>query len=87
MRCASEGEWAFVSNDYSENRPEKYLELKSFLHGKRLRIQLEEDPNHYYVGRIFVSPPQTGRGPNAYSFKYIIEPVRYRSSDDEPEGF
>lgn len=82
----SEGEWTFISNDYTENRMQKYLELKQFLHGKRLKISLEEDPNHYYIGRAFVEEPKTGRGPNGYSIKYIVSPLRYNTSDDEPDG-
>lgn len=83
----SEGEWSFVSANYTENRTTKYAELKSFLHGKRMKIITEEDPTHYRLGRIFVSGiPQTGKGPNVYSFKYIIEPLRYNVSNDEPDG-
>lgn len=82
-----EGEWSFVSADYTENRTAKYSELKNFLHGKQVMIITEEDPDHYRFGRMFVSsPPQTGKGPNVYSLKYIVEPLRYNVSDDESDG-
>lgn len=81
----SEGEWGFISNDYTENRMNKFLELKQFLHGKRMKIELEEDPDHYYLGRTFVSEVRTGNGPNAYTIKYIVSPVRYNSTD-QPDG-
>lgn len=82
----SEGEWGFISGDYTENRVSKFLEMKAFLHGQQMMIELEEDPGHYYIGRTFVTEPRTGKGPNAYSIKYIVEPVRYNSATNEPDG-
>lgn len=73
----SEGSWEFVSAIDHEDRPELYLELKRFLHGRSMKIELEEDPLHYYIGRIAVEKPRTGKGHNTYSFKYTISPVRY----------
>lgn len=75
----SEGSWEFVSGIDDDDRPGLYLELKSFLHGRSMKIVLEEDPGHYYIGRISVEKPKTGRGRNMYSMKYTISPVRYRS--------
>lgn len=73
----SEGGWEFVSAIDYENRMELYLELKKFLHGRQMTIRLEEDPLHYYIGRISVEKPRTGKGHNIYSLKYTIQPVRY----------
>lgn len=73
----SEGSWEFVSAIDCENRMELYLELKKFLHGRQMTIRLEEDPLHYYVGRISVEKPRTGKGHNIYGLKYTIQPVRY----------
>ena len=73
----SQGSWSFISAIDTENRMELYLELKKFLHGQRMQIKFEEDPFHYYEGRITVERPQTGKGHNQYSLKYTISPVRY----------
>lgn len=73
----SEGSWDFVSEIDYENRYELYQELKRFLHGRLMRITLEEDPLHYYTGRISVDLPKTGKGHNTYSMRYTISPVRY----------
>lgn len=73
----SEGSWDFVSAIDVENRMELYLELKKFLHGQQMQIKFEEDPFHYYTGRITVQIPKTGKGHNQYSLKYTIAPVRY----------
>lgn len=73
----SEGSWEFLSANEHDNRPDFYLELKKFLHGRFMKIYLEEDPMHYYTGRISVEMPRTGKGQNQYSLKYTISPVRY----------
>ena len=73
----SEGSWEFISEIDYDNRPELYAELRNFLHGRSMKIRLEEDPSHYYMGRIFVEKPRTGKGHNMYSLKYTISPVRY----------
>ena len=73
----SQGSWGFISAIDTENRMELYLELKKFLHGQQMQIKFEEDPFHYYVGRITVEIPRTGKGHNQYSLKYTISPVRY----------
>lgn len=82
----SEGSWEFVSETDTDNRPALYQEFKQFLHGRSMRIELDEDPQHYYMGRIFVEKPRTGKGHNMYTFKYIIRPVRY-FLDGTQEGF
>lgn len=74
---SSEGSWEFVSGIENDNRPETYSQLKAFLHGKTMKIVLEEDPYHYYNGRFYVEAPRTGKGRNMYGIKYQIMPVRY----------
>ena len=82
----SEGDWAFISVEENENRIAKIQEMKRFLHGQKLKIYLEEEPGYYHKGRIIVGGFQTGRGPNGYQMKYIVEPMRYDSATDEPDG-
>ena len=73
----SQGSWSFISTVENENRMAKFHEIKDFLHGQQMMIKLEEDPGYYYIGRLFLSGVQTGKGPNTYEIKYIIEPNRY----------
>lgn len=81
----SEGTWDFIADDEALPRPILFQELKKFLHGQRLRMELEEDPYHYYEGRFGVASPRTGRGSNIYSISYNISPVRYKM-DGTAEG-
>jgi len=82
----SEGSWEFVSALDVENRMALYMEMKKFLHGRLIKIELEEDPHHYYSGRLAVEMPRTGKGHNMYTIKYTISPVR-RLPDGTQELF
>ena len=81
----SEGSWDFIADDEALPRPILFQELKRFLHGQRVRLELEEDPYHYYEGRLAVSAPKTGKGNNIYTISYNIFPVRY-NMDGTMEG-
>lgn len=74
----SEGSWSFILADDTMNRARLYQEMKAFLHGKSLKIYLEEDPGHYYIGRFSVAAPQTGETGTAFGIDYTISPVRYK---------
>ena len=82
----SEGEWEFVIFEPLYPRSVLYQMLKDFLHGKNMTIELEEDPQHYYHGRLSISAPNMGPSFNAFTIKYSIEPVRYLY-DGTQEGF
>lgn len=79
----SEGSWNFVFDGTACQRIQLFQELKSFLHGKKLRVELEEDPLHYYVGRFSVKAPQTGNVVTTFSIDYTISPVRYKYDDTQ----
>jgi len=82
----SEGSWDFILMDGYQSRKDLYQELKDFLHGRKMRISLEEDEMHYYEGRIKISEPRTGNGNTQFSFDYVVSPVRY-SIGGIREGF
>ena len=73
----SEGSWQFVSIDNVIPRVQLWPILKTFLHGRQLKIIFEEDPNHYYIGRLSLDEVTTGQAPNVYTINYTIRPVRY----------
>ena len=81
----SEGSWTFILADDYWTRMSLYNELKQYLHGRRLKIMLEEDEMHYYEGRINISEPSTGNGQTQFTLDYTVSPVRYEVSGD-PEG-
>ena len=74
----SEGSWEFIMEEGFYSRAELYQILKTFLHGKNMKIYLEEDPTHYYYGRTSVEMPQTGQGPTVFTIGYHVRPVKYK---------
>lgn len=81
----SDGAWDFILVDEGQPRIDLYQEIKNFLHGRRLKVILEEDYLHYYEGRFSTSMPKTGNGFTQFSIGYEIAPVRYRL-DGTKEG-
>jgi hypothetical protein len=74
----SEGSWQFYLAEGFYSRMEMYHQLKSFLHGKRMKIIFEEDSSHYYYGRLTVSMPETGDSGTSFEIGYNVRPVRYK---------
>ena len=44
----------FVTIAERERWPQLYSEILNAIHGKRIRIVMDEDPNYYYIGRVNV---------------------------------
>ena len=56
----------------------QYSTVKNALHGKKLRIVLDDDPGFYYVGRCFVSAFTNERGIGRISIDCDCEPYKYK---------
>lgn len=74
----SEGSWEFIMEEGFYSRAELYEILKKFLHGRNMKIYLEEDPAHYYYGRITVGMPSTSNTNPTFTLDYHVRPVRYK---------
>ena len=74
---SSKGQWSFLALDGYFSRPVLYQMIRKFLHGQRVKVEIEEDPLHYYTGRMSISQVQTGKGMNGITIKYVIDPLRY----------
>ena len=76
----SEGSWDFVRADDEMERPALKREIRKFLHGGRMKVQFEEDPDYYWQGRFTVGETTTGKNATAITLEYIIEPTEYEAS-------
>lgn len=78
------GSWNFViCDDYwnDANRERCYEDVRSWLHGRVTRMQLEDDPAHLFYGRFTIEPPNSGMGPFVVRINYDLEPLRYNLDD------
>ena len=55
-----------------------YSTVKNALHGKKLRIILDDDPSFYYVGRCYVSKFTNEKGIGTISVECECEPYKYK---------
>ena len=55
-----------------------FSSIKNALHGKKMRIILEDDPLFYYVGRLHVSPFTNEKNIGMVSIEADCEPYKYK---------
>lgn len=53
-------------------------EIASFLHGKRFKVVLEDEPGYYYEGRLQLENPSTGKDFSQLTISYTLEPYKTR---------
>lgn len=58
---------------------ELYSAIKDALHGKKMHIVLDEDPDFYYIGRISVSEFTNEKSIGIISIECDCEPYKYKS--------
>lgn len=72
-----------VMNNYAPEGPSDYnwvnaySSVMQFLHGKRVRAVLEDDPDYYYEGRVAVDSWNTNKDWSTISISYSFDPYRY----------
>lgn len=56
--------------------PSLYSEILNHIHGKRLRIILDDDPNFYYTGRVSVGELKTDKKTAILTMTAEVEPYK-----------
>lgn len=56
----------------------QYNRIKNALHGVKGNITFDDDPTHYYIGRVFVSPLSVNNTVGTVSLECDCEPWRYK---------
>ena len=70
------GSWSFiVDNDHIGWESLRSM-ITEFLHGKRMKCVLEDDPGWYFQGRFQVKP-KSGQKNSAIEIEYVLEPYKY----------
>lgn len=69
-----------------ENWAAKYTEVCSALHGKSLRITLDDDPDYYYQGRVYVDQYTTDSILHTVTVVAICQPYKLKQSPEVMEG-
>lgn len=61
--------------EYWESIREKMVR---FLHGKRIKMRLEDDPGYYYEGRFTVGNWESGASNSSISISYQLDPYKIK---------
>ena len=69
--------WKFLYIGKRENWSQKYSEIASDVHGKRLKIIMDEDPNYYYMGRCEMESWESDKLSSTITIKATCEPFKY----------
>lgn len=68
----SYGDWTFRKSTIS-----------SFLDGREMKMVLEDDSQHYYIGRFFMKNWQSGPNYSTVTIEYRVKPYKFRSYNGE----
>ena len=78
------GSWDFiVVNDFyepvstHEEWYETYSKVMAYIQGKKVKVILEDDLEHYYRGRLHVSDYSSGNNYSTLTIEYHLEPFKY----------
>lgn len=70
----------FATTVPPQSYPSIFSQIKNALHGKKMRIVLDDDPTFYYVGRLHVSGFTNDRGAGYLSIDADCDPYKYKIS-------
>ena len=83
-----EGSFTFiVANDYMSimdtNVPweEVYQKLMNYIHGRKMKIVLEDDPKYYYEGRLTIADPKSYVAYAGVTVNYDLGPFKWSLRD------
>lgn len=66
----------FITLAERERWPSLYSEILNYIHGRRLRIIMDDDPNFYYTGRVSVDELVTDKKTAVLKMTAEVEPYK-----------
>lgn len=76
------GSWEFyVMHDlWSRGWAYAYTVVQHYIHGRRLKVVLEDDPDYYYEGRISVTGWASPKDYSKITISYSLDPYKIEAS-------
>lgn len=76
----------YVANDYGRWEKRK-LDLAKFFDGKKeMKMELEDDPHYYYLGRFYLADWTPGASNSEVTINYRVKPYKYDSKGEASLG-
>lgn len=73
-----QGKFEFYVMDGRQKWPAVYSAIMNELHGKRVEITMDDDPNYYYVGRVKVDEWESDKAAATIVLTAEVEPYKYQ---------
>lgn len=80
------GSFEFIVDNDHENWLSIYRKIAVFLHGRRLKMILTDDPNWYYLGRFTLNEWKSDQARSSVSISYRVDPFKYSIYPDYTEN-
>lgn len=71
------GSWTFIAQPGYGNVQTRYSNIMNYLHGKRKRIILSDDPEYVYMARLMVTDWHSEKSWSEVTIKYIADPYKW----------
>lgn len=71
--------------EYHEDWAEVYSEISNYLHGRKMKMVLEDDPDWYYEGRFAVNSWKSGDHFSNITIDYNVEPFKWAHKTQKKE--
>lgn len=76
------GSFSFIVDNNHEYWEIIRQKMVTALHGKRMKMQLQDDPSYYYEGRFTVGNWESGPSYSSISISYQLDPFKRRIAED-----
>lgn len=77
-----QGSFSFIVDNDHEQWEKLRSKITNALHGKKLNMRLEDDPNYFYTGRFTVGNWETGSDHSTVSLSYQLDPYKLRVASE-----
>ena len=68
--------FSFTVTDERDRWPFRYQEILNYMHGKSIRIIMDDDPNYYYIGRMTVGSLEPQKKIATLTMDAQVEPYK-----------
>lgn len=72
------GSFEFIVDNDHENWITLMERISSYIHGKKLYMTLEDDPNYYYEGRFTLNEWKSESWNSKVVINYVVGPYKYK---------
>ena len=73
------GSMEFIVMNGFQEWHELYTSISNYLHGRRMRIYLDDDPEWFYEGRVWVDEWRSEKDNSRISISYDVGPYKWRN--------